>query len=331
MKKSEKIIALETYSVSEGSYDGLTILHGQVRGIGEPWSDTSQVSGQKVLVSGIPFLYEERLSPRNTNVLFTTFESDRLPDFWVDSINRSYHHCLVPHAEIASVFRNSGVKIPVVVIPQGFSRLIRRQERGVRDGAFLLGFLGVPVRRKNLPKLYAACQALKAEKIRELELAVHVSSWYEWVDEREFLEMRSDPMVKWTTGRYDDRQLAEWFYSLSCYIFPSSGEGWSYTPRESLYLGIPTILSDIPVHRELIERRHCRTIRAGGKESADFDGRSYGQWACIDERDIAEAIEDVYLHYSYYLQAAAEGADWIADKWHFDEVRAQVSAFITAL
>jgi glycosyltransferase involved in cell wall biosynthesis len=331
MKKSEKIISLETYAPAEGSYDGLTILHGQVRSIGEPLHDTSQVSGQKVLVSGIPFLYEDRLSPLNTNVLFTTFESDKLPDFWVDSINRCYHYCCVPHAEIASVFRNSGVRVPVAVIPQGFSRLARRRERGVRAGSFILGFLGVPVRRKNLPKLYAACRALKAEKIRELELAIHVSAWYDWVDESEFREMKSDPMVKWTSGRYDDGQLAEWFDTLSCYIFPSSGEGWSYTPRESLYLGIPTILSDIPVHRELIEGNHCRAIHAGGKENADFNGRSYGQWAYIDERDIAEAIEDVYLRYSYYLQAAAEGAEWIADKWHFDEVREQLSSFIGEL
>lgn len=331
MKKSEKIIALETYAPAERSYDGLTILHGQVKGIGESLNDTSQMSGLKVLVSGIPFLYEERLSPLNTNILFTTFESDMLPDFWIDSINRCYHHCLVPHAEIASVFRHSGVRIPVNVIPQGFSRLPGRRERCVRAEIFTLGFLGVPVKRKNLLKLYAACRALKEQRIPGLELAVHVSSWYDWVDESEFHNMKSDSMVKWTTGKYDDMQLAEWFDKLSCYIFPSSGEGWSYTPRESLYLGIPTILSDIPVHRELIEQNYCRVIPAGGKENADFNGSSYGQWACIQERDIAEAIEDVFSHYPQYVQAAAEGAQWIADKWHFDEVREQLSSFIGAL
>ncbi len=57
--------------------------------------------------------------------------------------------------------------------------------------------------------------------------------------------------VKETKMIQDSRPREPHQCSQNCYAYPSSGEGWSFTPRESLFLGVPTVVSAIPVHAEL--------------------------------------------------------------------------------
>ncbi|MEZ4548823.1 MAG: hypothetical protein R3B51_14430 [Thermodesulfobacteriota bacterium] len=66
-------------------------------------------------------------------------------------------------------------------------------------------------------------------------------------------------------GDVDEDGTSEWYAGLSCYVFPSSGEGWSFTPRESLYLGIPTLITDIPVHDELVRSGYYKRLFRRGR------------------------------------------------------------------
>jgi len=326
-----RLIILETYDLRTAAFDGLTTVLSRVTNIGEVMADSSKVKGAKVLTCGLPFLYEKRISRANINFIYTTFESDRLPPFWVRSINKYYNYCIVPHEEIRTVFLNSGVKIPVFIVHQGFHRFKRGFRRHSSIEPFTVGFLGVPVNRKNLLKLYAACRLLKKSEIPELRLAIHAASKYEFLDMKRFGEMKDDPFVIWTSGRYDNDQIADWYHSISCYVYPSSGEGWSFTPRESLYLGVPTVLSDIPVHKELVESGFCRTIQSRDKERANFDGCYFGQWATITEDEIAAAILAVYKNYPYYSTQAQKGAEWIEGKWENEGMRQELLNLITSL
>jgi len=131
-------------------------------------------------------------------------------------------------------------------------------------------------------------------------------------------------MVVWTNGKYDNNQLSDWYNSLSCYIFPSSGEGWSCTPRESIYLGIPTIISDIPLHRDLSETGFYKVIPGAGKEPANFNGDIHGNWTKIETSDIRNAVLEVYSAYQYYKDQAQKGSKWIEDKWLNKDIRQQL-------
>lgn len=327
------IFILGTYDVEQGFYDGLTHVFKRVLDIGKVISDTSSIEGAKVLTCGIPHAYETKLSPKNRNIIYTTFESSRLPSFWVKSINKYYHYCIVPHNEIKTVFLNSGVNIPLFVIHQGFNRYKRCWQRRSPEiqTNFRVGFLGVPVNRKNLVKLYAACKKLQETNIPEIKLAIHVPVFYDWLDERIFSEIKNDPLTEWTTGKFNNDQISDWYNNLSCYIFPSSGEGWSFTPRESLYLGVPTIISNIPVHRELAESNFCKVIDHQEEENVNFNGHDWGQWARIEGDDIADAVLEVYENYQHYTQLALQGAQWIEDKWFNEEVQQQLVKLIKSL
>ncbi len=324
----EPIFQLRTYK--EAPYDGLTYVYDRTSRLGILTDDTSNFVGEKVLVSGLPTGYLDKLSIQNTNVLYTTFESSLLPTQWVDAINKYFHYCIVPHAHVKSVFENSELKIPIEVIQQGFTRYKRKERKALEAKTFNIGFLGVPVERKNLFKLFQACVHLLAD-IPELRLRVHVPDYYGHMKAEYLGLVKMSPFVDWTEGHLIENEIADWYSELSCYVFPSSGEGWSFTPRESLYLGVPTILSDIPVHKELVESGYCKAIPVSGKEEADFNGIISGVWDKVSVADIENSIRELYLNYGSYYIKALQGSQWIEDKWTNEGSQQKLLDFLVTL
>ncbi len=125
--------------------------------------------------------------------------------------------------------------------------------------------------------------------------------------------------------------ISEWYAKLSCYVFPSSGEGWSFTPRESLYLGIPTLITDIPVHGELVSSGYYKVIPVSGSEQAEDLGEICGEWNTISVKDIREAIADVYSNYGMHLVTALQGAAWIENKWTNESSQQRLLEFMRSL
>jgi mannosyltransferase OCH1-like enzyme len=324
----EDIFVLRVYDIPP--YDGLTTVYSRSIVIGDLVKDTKQLRGKKVLVAGMAPFVTEWISPVNINAIYTTFETTKIPGFWTEAINGHYHQCIVPHEYMKNVFEDSGVRIPVTVIQQGFTRYDRRLRAKPESGVFRIGFLGVPYNRKNLFKLYQACVNLLG-KIPGLRLAVHSALFMESLYTPEVAIVEKSPFVEWTWGAMTEEWTAEWYGRLSCYVFPSSGEGWSFTPRESMYLSIPTLLSDIPVHRELVESGYCRAIPVRGKEDAIYEGNKYGKWDKVSLSDIEEAIWDVYRNYGAYFIRAMQGSRWIENKWTNESSQQRLLEFMRSL
>ncbi|MDY6987345.1 MAG: glycosyltransferase [Thermodesulfobacteriota bacterium] len=325
---STDLYVLRTYE--EARHDGLSSVFHRTRRIGVVVDDTTGLAGQKVLVSGIPSVYVDKISPRNTNVVYTTFEGTRLRVSWVEAINKHFQYCIVPHRHVESVFKDSGVDIPIRVIHQGFTRHKRMPRRIGVDEVFRVGFLGLPVKSKNLPKLLHACTNLQ-RRIPTIKLAVHVSRSCEWIDGSHVEALKSFPFVEWSEGVMSEDEVAGWYNRLSCFICPSSGEGWSFTPRESLYLRVPTVLTDIPVHDQLVESGYCKVISPKGLEDAKFEGRVFGQWHEIAVEDIESAILDVYQRYGFFQIKAFEGSEWIEDRWANESTSQQLLSFVESI
>lgn len=320
-------VVLECYAGE--AMDGLSSVQALTNPLGPVVADSRPLSGAKVIVPGIPFLHEDRLSADNRNIAYTTFETSILPSHWVQSLNRAYHHVVVPHERVGEVFRDSGVTIPISVVGQSFRRL-PKVDAASRGSAQRVGFLGVPVARKNLEGLYRACQLLKP-RWPGLQLAVHVSIWYDWLDRGPWRAVRADPMVDWTEGPLDEAGLARWFAGLSCYAYPSRAEGWSFTPRESLYLGLPTVVSDIAIHRELAGSGFCHVVPSRGAQPARYESGCFGDWDEIDPDDIAVTLEQILSDPVAAERRAAEGARWIETQWIETDAQAALAKVVAAL
>lgn len=324
----DSIYIMKTYTGDP--YDGLSTVYHLSSRIGFVVEDTKDLKNKKVLVSGFPFSFTDRLSPRNTNVVYTTFESTTIPNFWVEAINRYYDSCIVPHPHVKGVFESSGVQVPVEVVHQGFTRYKRSYRELLQGDVFRIGFLGVPYNRKNLFKLYQACVNLLG-KIPGLRLTVHAMTLHKEMYTPHVMLVKFSPFVEWTEGSLSEDDIAGWYGRLSCYVFPSSGEGWSFTPRESMYLGIPTALTDIPVHKDLTNSGYCRVIPVSGTEDASYEGKIYGEWGRVRVEDIENSIWDVYNNYGSNVIRGLQGSQWIENKWTNESSQQRILEFMRAL
>lgn len=206
-------------------------------------------------------------------VAYVAFESDRWPSWWVEKLN----HCamvVVPQQWLKDALEASGCVVPVAVVPQAFN--VRKRPQRTPSKAYTFGFLGVPVKRKNLDLLI---QALPAGA----RLRLHAA----WMPPGSV--KRGGSMVTTTIGRIADDELDRTFWSeIDCLVVPSAGEGYSMVPREAIAMGIPTIVSDIPAHEDI----KCTKISTSSGEPAfyEFCGQTVGHWHKVDVEDLRSKL-----------------------------------------
>lgn len=293
-----QIYTLNTYG-NDSVDDGLTIVYDRIKDIAPVIDQANVLSGRPVvLVAGLPTLYHDRINANHVNICITTYENFPLPLGWLNSLHQYFAAVIVPHESIKILFEQSGVKIPIHVAHQGYTRLPLLPRKIQAKSPFKLGFLGVPVDRKNLDLLIDAVSSLFLEQ--EIMLYIHVSKYYDWVDKNAVLSLVQKPFIRYSEGYKSEIELASWYQDLDVYIFPSSGEGWSFTPRESLSLAIPTILSDIPVHSDLSP--FCKSLETP-----------------ITTFGIKNALLDVYNNINTYQEMAILGQNWVQKRYQNEE------------
>lgn len=289
--KIKNLMILNTYKFNNTD-EGLSVVYHSIKHLGIETPNTKYTRGKKVFVAGMCNMYVKLLNPKNINIIYTTYEFFPLPKRWINVLNAYYSVIIVPHIEIKKMFVNSGVKSPVYVVQQGCpERKFIEPKKNTGQKKFTIGFLGVPVARKNLELLIQAISLLK-NRIPNIELKVHISKYYTELKKIDFPE---NDMFNISYGFKNDSEINEWYSSLDCYIFPSSGEGWSFTPRESLSLSIPTIVSNCPVHKDLSD------------------------YSCMVElpitvENIKQSILDVYNNKLKYKNLAIKGSEYVKTK-----------------
>jgi hypothetical protein len=88
-----------------------------------------------------------------------------------------------------------------------------------------------------------------------------------------------------------------------------------------MFLGVPTILTAIPVHADLVQSGFCTAIPTDGLEPAAYEGGVYGAWSCVRTEDITRAIREVYCNLGEVEERARSGARWIEDRWFDAEMQ----------
>ena len=318
LHKHQQLFVLKTY---EEDVSGLGIVARRCLELGNTVSDARGVNG-KVLIAGRPDICQNFVNRNNYNYLWTTFESSKIPDTWVNSINKYYSEVFVPHSYVKQAFIESGVEVPVSIVPQSY--FLRNRTKPIeRQTKLKLGVLGVPNHRKNLEKLIQAVIQLNKENVR-VELLIHCP----WLLDRTQEVWNNYPNVSLTVGVKSDNEIDDWYSSLDAYIYPSSGEGWSFTPRESMSLGIPTIITDIPVHEELIQSGFYLPVSSNEWKPADYEflEAPCGEWKSYSVEQIKSSIVRLIEEYDYWYELAQTGQKWIHKTYQWKPVKKQLLA-----
>lgn len=131
---------------------------------------------------------------------------------------------------------------------------------------------------------------------------------------RDFTEIfnKYNKGIEFNNETLPDKEFAEWWDSLNCYVFISAGESYSITPRQALMQGIPVILSKNTSHLDLIDIPGILWVDCVEQNTAKFSGNaelghSVGSQFEPIKKDVIKCMKEVKSNYAYWKKSAIEG------------------------
>jgi glycosyltransferase involved in cell wall biosynthesis len=230
------------------------------------------------------------------NFCISTCESDKIPNKWVCLINKKFDAVLVPDEYHLKTYRECGVIKPIFYIPfQVFCKdLLSKIPRKKKSNQFTIGSLGAFSENKNFAGLIDAFN-LAFQGNQNYTLKIH--SYWDNYDLRMNLlkkihKLGLHNVVSITYGELSNEEIFNFYKNIDCYAQLSSGEGFSFTPREALALGLPVVLSNNTAHMSI-----CKTglvypviCPIAEKSMGEFVGPDTGNWFKIDVSDAAQKM-----------------------------------------
>lgn len=292
---SDPFTLLQTNRDELITHENLFHLYSKMSVVYPVVKDSKSLYNKVVLALGDPRLHEKHISANNTNILYTIVEEDELTHDWIACLNRCYHSCIVPHTYYRNLLIAKGANIPVTVIPLGFKRRLRNF--GEEDDDVEMPFtVALPVKSnvQYIDTIIAACLHLRKTAIPNLQLKLIFDSNYD----------KPGKVLKAGISQSNFIQLldianmfARKFDAIHCFVFCGHLNYWSLGPRESLYEGIPAIITDNPVFDELISSGYYQVTNSH------------------EPMQLINGILRVYNNYPEFNELAVKGSSWIQDRW----------------
>jgi glycosyltransferase involved in cell wall biosynthesis len=244
-------------------------------------------------------------------VAVTMFESDKLPDGWADALNEM-DAAILPSPWLVEVFRDSGVKIPLHVIPLGISSAYKYVERSpVVDRPMVFMATGDSGARKGWDKSGMAFMRAFGDDPR---YELHYKTRAAWPFSFE------NPNIKVISKEMSDRQMAALMAQADVYIFPTAGEGFGLPCREFAATGGLAITTNWggtadDLHRWGLPIRSKGLVPAWKGEQG-LEG--VGCWADPDVDDLAATMKHVAAHMDYYRAGALERSKFVRKQYRWN-------------
>jgi len=275
--------------------------------------------GKVAFLTYLPTLYEH-VPESYIKIAYSMFESTKIPTNWVKSLNKVFDLVCVPDDYLVNVYKTSGVRIPIFVLPCPLRlRNFLNQKKCTTNNAFIFRMSAGLFTRKNQTLLINAFnQEFRGNP--EVKLLLHVHKDYSYAPYREevlqLLAEIKNPNISLIEQTLHETEYIHFMSSLHCYVFLSKGEGFSMTPREAMALGVPCILANNTAQKTLCASGYAYAVKSEMKEQADyaycFPLEDYGYQFNCSLNDARRALREVYSHYSYYESLAIKGKKWAA-------------------
>jgi glycosyltransferase involved in cell wall biosynthesis len=258
----------------------------------------------------------------NLNFIYSMYEATKIHNLWVESINKYYDGVLVPDQWVCDVYKNSGVKKPIYVIPPyiNYENLEKTKRNLGNEDKFVFGINAYFEPRKNHKEIIESfLDCFKDNKNVILKVHGKGGLYYD-----EFKKTYKDNTnIEITTGILSEQDLSLWYESIDCFVLCSSGEGFSLTPRECAIREIPTIITNWSAHSTLVKTDGYLSVECKKLKPAYQKGlfnEYVGFNVDIDTNDISLALLEMYKNYDLYKTKILKAKEWILQNENLDVI-----------
>lgn len=249
-------------------------------------------------------------------VAITMFESTRLPDGWAERLNQC-SAVIVPTLWQVQVFRESGVHVPLHVIPLGISDVFKRPARrdAQRKPFTFLAFVDRGRRKGWVHAVIAFNQAFGNDMAYRL-----------------VLKGRGEPLpilnpnIEVITGDMDDQQLASLYKRAHVMIAANLGEGFGFLPREFAATGGLALATNWGGTADDIQQWGLpipASTQPAWPDKAAWSGK-LGEWADPDVDALADMLRYVADHYDSYQDFTVRAAGFVQSHYRWSLYAKQV-------
>ncbi len=249
-------------------------------------------------------------------IAYSMFESSRIPAEWTIILNTYFDAVAVPDPYFVSVYKESGVKIPVFVVPLAvdLSPNLKFPVKNCANTPFTFANLSTCVDRKNQLTLVRAF-AKEFGNNKKVSLLINARAAFNKLDFEIVKEIKNLGLanVIFNINPLSKSEYQDLFHEIDCYVNLSKGEGFSIQPREAMALGIPVIVTDNTAQSTLCASGLVTPVSSTIKKPAFYDwGDYYGHSFDCTIDDAAAALKEVYDNYPTYLKRGEEARAFAA-------------------
>ncbi len=281
---------------------------------------------ESMLTHGGQECYKKIPSDSYIKIAYTMFEATRIPPPWVSILNRNFDAAVVPDQFLVEVYKKSGVRIPVFVIPLGvylddFLKLPLKTER---NKIFEYLDLAAYSNRKN-QKLLLICFAEVFGDNPLVKLKLNGRFGYEYFKQLQALYKRLKKMYPQLNVELSYKPLAWHNYvqaiaMADCGVNISTGEGYGVFLRECMARGLPCIAANNSGQKTICDSGLVYAVKSEIAQPAFFCGKPVGLHYNCFKRDIKAALLYIHNHYEDCLAESARRRDW-ARQWTYPNLR----------
>lgn len=260
-----------------------------------------------------PYMVKKVLGP---HWLYTMTEGSRIPQGWVDAIEGAgVERVLVPCIHNLHAFRNSGVSVPISVVPGGTDPnefpIIEKRKFCLED-YYPYTFLCFADRgdRKGFPEVWEAFYRAfggKTEGNQNVRLIIKGRMKDKSVLAAMSRAQDADKRIVYQES--DALDMYDIYAQADCIVVPSRSEGWGMIHREAACMGLPVITQ---AYSGLDDAENWAYTVSGATAPIPSDAATMlGEWKIADKDDLAQKM--LFCYHSPET-AAAEGrrhAQWI--------------------
>ncbi|MFA5768347.1 MAG: glycosyltransferase family 4 protein [Bacteroidales bacterium] len=259
-------------------------------------------------------------------IIYTMFESDRIPDEWHDYLNAA-DKILVPSKWCQGVFAEAGFQTEVV--PLGYDAATytyveRQPVRDTRRNFTFLHYNAFNARKGFLEVFKAFTQEFRKDEPVKLVLKTTLNRTPVPIIKSQY------PNIDVITGKATKAQMQNILARADCFVFPSRGEGFGVTPLEAMATGLPAIVPNAHGISEYFDKKYMYEVKVSGTCPGlylRYKGQNVGKMVVCDIDDLRRQMRHVYEHETEARKMGKRAAEYVR-QWTAEESAKKLKAVI---
>jgi len=266
------------------------------------------------------------------NIGFTVWETDTLHPSWVPKCNMM-DEIWTPSHFCKEVFKFSGVRVPVKVMPHGvdvkrFNPNVKPVEIENRKGFNFLSVFSGTLERKGFDILLKAFTT-EFKKEEDVSLTIKAHLPFQIIKRKIARYATEDnPLILYIGSSLPTSKIPRLYRAADCFVAPSRGEGWDLPCTEAMASGIPVIATKWGGHLEYMNHSNSFLINIEKLVPVNIKHiKWYNEdmrWSEPSLEHLKELMRYVYENPKDAEEKAAKAREDIVKKWRWSRVARKI-------